>query len=500
MNEQVEIDAVNAAPMMATASMDAGDERLVIVHRTLKRIAKARAQLDLREAEALREAQALQLWKQFGCTSLPDYMVQELGYSSWRTAEDRLRLANALPELPKITEAIQNGELNMSQARELARVATPETEQKWIEKALDLNVRQVEQAVAGHAKGDLPEDPIEPRLVRKTMWLSVRPETEVLFREARRVLEKERGEKLDDDAVLETMCRAVLRASDRRDLSTHVGGERAATPDRPDRSTHVGGERAPERAATPDLSDRPTHAGDVGEPVLAAGEHDGRDDHSRGDHSRERPDPSTRAEGGRFTAAAGAPYRIAVTLCKECKRGWQHGAGSFVEMSPPAVERAMCDAQWIGDLDSPIVERARQDISPATRRKVMQRDQFRCRVPGCHCYTNLDVHHIVHRQQGGTNELSNLLCLCESHHLAHHAGTLVIARNGDDVTFRFEGRNNFTRKAREVATKEALRERGLDRAQVKAIMARTVNTVGDSDLSEPQWLAIALRYVNELAS
>jgi hypothetical protein len=478
MNEHVEIDAVNAATMMATAHVDAGDDRLVIVHRTLKRIAKARAQLDLREAEALREAQTLQLWKQFACTSLADYMVQQLGYSSWRTAEDRLRLANALPELPKITEAIQNGELNMSQARELARVATPETEQKWIEKALDLNVRQVEQAVAWHAKGDLPEDPIDPRLVRKTMWLSIRPETEVLFREARRVLEKERGEKLDDDAVIETMCRAVLRASDRSD-----------------RSTHVGGERAPERAATADRPDQSTHVGDVGEPVLAAGEHDGRDD-----HRRDRPDQSTHVGGGRFTAAAGAAYRIAVMLCKGCRRGWQHGAGSLVEMSPPAVERAMCDAQWIGDLDSPIVERARQDITPATRRKVLQRDQFRCRVPGCHCYTNLDVHHIVHREHGGTHELSNILCLCEAHHLAHHAGTLVIARNGDDVTFRFEGRNNFTRKAREVATKEALRERGLDRTQVKAIMIRTINTVGDSDLSEPQWLAIALRYVNELAS
>ena len=153
MNERVEIgrgDGVAAGVV---------DEKLVMLHRTLKRIAKARAHLDLQEAEALREAQRLQLWKQFGHTSLADYMVQELGYSSHRVAEDRLRLANALPQLPMIEKAIQNGELNMSQARELTRVATKETEQAWIDKTKEMNVRQVEQAVSGHAKGDLPEDP-----------------------------------------------------------------------------------------------------------------------------------------------------------------------------------------------------------------------------------------------------------------------------------------------------------------------------------------------------
>src|SRR3954466_5740258 len=105
------------------------DDKLVALHRTLKRIAKARAHLDLQEAEALREAQRLQLWRQFGHASLADYMVQELGYSPHRVAEGRLRLANALPDLPRLTEALHNGEINFSQARELARVMTPETEQ-----------------------------------------------------------------------------------------------------------------------------------------------------------------------------------------------------------------------------------------------------------------------------------------------------------------------------------------------------------------------------------
>src|SRR6478736_2306365 len=204
MNERVEIGGGGGVGVGVV------DEKLALLHRMLKRIAKARAHLDLQEAEALREAQQLRLWRQFGHASLADYMVQELGYASHRVAEERLRLANALPALPKISEAIQNGELNFSKARELVRVATPETEQAWIGKAQNMNVREVEQAVAGHAKGDLPDDPVDPKLVRKTMWLSVRPETEVMFREAKRAVEKERGERLDEDTVLEALCRSFL--------------------------------------------------------------------------------------------------------------------------------------------------------------------------------------------------------------------------------------------------------------------------------------------------
>ncbi len=521
-----------------------GNERLVLLHSRLKRIAKARAHLDAQEAEALREAQQLQLWKQFGHVSLVDYMVQELGYSSFRVAEDRLRLANALPELPKLTEALKSGEINVSQAREIARVATAETEEKWIEKALDLNVRETEQAVAGHCKGDLPEDPVDPRLVRKTLWLSVRPETEVLFREVRKQLDQERGEKLDEDAVLDALCRTYLHRTERRDgkrtdHATHVGANAGQSSD-PDRdhdqdrasssgdqdqeqsssSTQVVGANAgqdSDRDRDPDQDrgdqdqERPSSSTHVGANAGQNSEHDCDQDRasSSADQDQHRSSSSIRvgatdqdsddAREHMASYSGCAPYRIAVTVCSDCKRGWQHGGGAVEEMTPPAVEAAMCDGQWIGDINSRLVERARQDISPATRRKVLHRDQGRCRVPGCHAHRNLDIHHILHVVNGGTNELLNMLTLCEAHHLAHHAGTLVIERVGEEVTFRREGRNRFTRATREVETKEALRGRGLDRDQVKAIMTRTVTHVGDNDISAGQWIAIALRYAAELA-
>jgi hypothetical protein len=433
--------SVESVGSIGGCSEAGGDqERRVKLHRKLKRIARARALLDTHEAAALREAQRLQLWKQFGYTSLVDYMDRELGYAP-RAALDRLRVANALPELPAIAEAMETGALDFSKARELVRVATPETEQAWIGAVQDKNVREVERVVAGHAKGDLPDDPVDPRLVRKTMWLSVRPETEVLFREARKRLERERGETLDDDAVMEALCRAFLGG-------TGISDETRADAGANEIRAHV--------------DTKETHA---------------------------------------TTSAGAAPYRVAVTICTQCKRGWQHGAGAVEEMTPAAVERAECDAQRIGDVSSGNVERATQTIPPATRRKVLHRDQGRCQVPGCSSHTNLDVHHVVHREHGGTHEMSNLVTLCEAHHLAHHEGTLVISRNAaGGLAFHREGRNRFTRATREHATKQALRQRGFDREQVKTIIARTIHHVGETSLSADQWLAIALRYADDSSS
>jgi hypothetical protein len=476
------------------------DETLVGLHRTLKRIAKARAHLDLQEAEALRQAQQLRLWRNFGHVSLADYMVRELGYASHRVAEERLRLANALPALPEISRAIENGEINFSKARELVRVATPANEQAWLDKAKEMNVREVEQAVAGHARGDLPEDPVDPALVRKTMWLSVRPETEVLFREVKRALNKERGEKLDEDAVVEALCRAYL-------TSARAPAKRTAVAADPASAAPSGDLESVPRGSDPDSvprgSDQRSAArerrvsfiGDPGDPSTQLNIFGEEACGSGLVASSEMCESSATTE---VVVCGAAPYRIAITLCSNCRRGWQHGGGAVEEMTLAAVARAQCDAQWIGDIDQNVVERARQEISPATRRKVMHRDQGRCQVPGCKCFTNLDIHHIKHRSLGGSNHMSNLITLCEGHHLAHHEGILVIERGDGSRCFRWLGKNRFTRIANEVATRKALCERNLGRDLVAEIMGRTISHVGVNDVSVDEWLVIAERYAAQL--
>jgi hypothetical protein len=273
-----------------------------------------------------------------------------------------------------------------------------------------------------------------------------------MFREAKQAVEKERGERLDEDAVLEALCRTFLSGA-------RTSSEAPSVP--------RGTESASDPRGTETASDPRGTESDSWE----AGANDG-----------------------------AAPYRVAVTVCSECNRGWQHGGGAVEEMTPAAVERAQCDAQWIGDLNSMIVERARQEIPPATRRKVLHRDQGRCQVPGCQAHANLDVHHVKHRAHGGTNDLWNLITLCEAHHLCHHEGTLAIERVGGELRFRREGSNAFTRATRIVATREALRERECGREQIAEIMQRTIAHVGANELSEQEWIATAVRYAETLAS
>jgi hypothetical protein len=68
------------------------------------------------------------------------------------------------------------------------------------------------------------------------------------------------------------------------------------------------------------------------------------------------------------------------------------------------------------------------------RRQALERAGYRCEVPGCACRTNLHVHHIQRRSQGGSDELENLAVVCASHHLRHlHGGTMRV-EGADPVT------------------------------------------------------------------
>jgi hypothetical protein len=69
------------------------------------------------------------------------------------------------------------------------------------------------------------------------------------------------------------------------------------------------------------------------------------------------------------------------------------------------------------------------------RRQALERAGYRCEVPGCACRTNLHVHHIQRRSQGGSDELPNLAVACAAHHLRHlHGGTMRV--EGEDPSTR----------------------------------------------------------------
>jgi len=343
------------------------EEECERVHRTLKRIVKARGSLDAQEAAALRDAQRLGLWRRYGYASLPDYMEREMGYSP-RAAIERIRVALAIESLPAIATALDQGALPFSGAREITRVATPETEGVWLKACENKNLREVEELVSGHDRGALPTDPPDPTLQRVVLRFLVKPENKALWRQAQTVVERDGGQRLDDDGLIAAVARRII-------------------------------------------------------------------------------------DGVISQTRAHAPYQIAVTLCPTCKRGTQDGGGITAPMSSAAVERALCDCELIGDPTSAEPTRAKQAIPPTVRRQVLRRDHARCCVPGCRSRINIDIHHIIAREDGGTNDLWNLCCLCEGHHLALHAGTLVITGRAPDLTFTRKADSAFSRVVAKVRAK-----------------------------------------------
>jgi hypothetical protein len=58
-----------------------------------------------------------------------------------------------------------------------------------------LTMREIEKAVAGRKPGDLPGDPPDLELVRHRLRFEVPAETLALFREARRLMRDQAGER-----------------------------------------------------------------------------------------------------------------------------------------------------------------------------------------------------------------------------------------------------------------------------------------------------------------
>jgi len=62
-----------------------------------------------------------------------------------------------------------------------------------------------------------------------------------------------------------------------------------------------------------------------------------------------------------------------------------------------------------------------------TKARVLNRDEYKCQIcKGKHKDSKLEVHHIVYRCQGGSDEAENLITLCHTCHSALHAGRVKV--------------------------------------------------------------------------
>ena len=315
---------------------------------------------------------------------------------NWRTglalgaAREKVRVARALADLPRLSSAMQRGALSYSKVRALTRVATPDNEAELLDFARCATAAHVERLVRAWRRVDRVADAADEHRRHESRHL----ETWV-----------------DDDGMV------VVRGR----LSPEVGAVvRRALEAAADR-LHRDSEDATEVSAGQRRADA---LGLVAESALAA-------DLDRG--------------------TAGERYQVVVHVDEETLTSDEGAGQSALEdadglrISAGTSRRMACDAATLVMRHGPDgqvldVGRKTRTVPPALRRALTARDR-RCRFPGCqvrHC----DAHHVRHWAQGGATKLENLLLLCRVHHRAvHEEGFKVTLRDdGDACFFRPDGR------------------------------------------------------------
>jgi hypothetical protein len=307
---------------------------------------------------------------------------------SWRTgidmgaAREKVRVAKALPALPRLGGALQRGEISYAKVRALTRVATPENEEKMLLLAYTATAAQVERVARAWRRCDRLEAALDTERRHLARAVSIRVDDDgMVILHAR--LTPEQG------AVVQ---RALEAAAER----LYQDSKDAAAPNSITEEVNWAQRRADalgllaECALQTDL-DRGS-AGDRYQVVLHVDAEDVKDD-------------------------AGAVLEL------------EDGG---MRVSAETSRRLSCDAGVVVMREGPDgsvldVGRKTRTVPTPIRRALAARDA-RCRFPGCTA-RRCDAHHITHWVDGGPTSLDNLMLVCRRHHTLLHEGGIAVERN-----------------------------------------------------------------------
>jgi hypothetical protein len=346
-------------------------------------------------------------WHQQGALSCAHWLSWRLGLDPV-TAREKTRVARALGQLPRIDEALRQGTLSYAKVRALTRVATPETEEKLLDVALEATAAQLERICRGYrqataAESDKARD--EERRLTERLLPNGMVRLEVVLH--------------PDEAAL------VLKAVER----AHAEAQAHITPEEPAASaesavrndTSASMKAAPHQAAStarkaPPFPGRVDGLVAVAESFLAHGQASGNGGERFQVFMHVGQDPL--APDGEWTATMDDGTRV----------------------SAEALRRISCDAAVVGATVTPggdvlDLGRRTRTIPPALRRALWLRDRG-CRYPGCSNRIYLHGHHIRHWVHGGETSLRNTILLCSFHHRLVHEGGFTVKVVGEQVVFR----------------------------------------------------------------
>ena len=353
----------------------------------LRRLARLRAGLDFEEGRWLLAALRGGAHIRLGYGSFREYVERLFGYSA-RLVQDKLRVAEALEELPVLARALESGRACWSVLRELTRVATRETEGEWLAAAAGRTARDVEQLVSGHGLGSHPGDPRDEAVRRHVLRFEVTGEVLACVREALAKIRRDAGESLDDDAALLLMARAVLEGPSDDGRSPY---QIAVT-----FCEHC------QRGAMQGNGELVDVGPEVVEMAACDAQHVGRIDVVGAN------------VGARVDAGAATGAQVEVDTDRSVETGSEPHASARADraahMGAPADAHAGAPADVDAYVGAPVevdahvgtsavhgatgLPHAVQSVPPAIRRLVLRRDHGRCVVPGCRHAIYVDLHHL----------------------------------------------------------------------------------------------------------
>ena len=389
----------------------------------------------------IREFDEQEGWSQPGLCSCAHWLNFKCGIGL-NAAREKVRVARALKDLPKISQAFERGELSYSKVRAMTRIADAGNEDYLLNIAHHGTAYHVEQLVSKYRRCRRLQEADDANQQHEERTFSYYFDADgcLIFK----------GRLPPEQGTL--VVKALERAMD-QSFQNEAEDVTAETRD-------------------PIEARRADALGALAETYL-------NDDQNAG------------STGDRYQVVvhvAEATLREDVTA--ETPTGPDVDRAHLEDGPQVAAEtsrRIACDCSTLKVVDNEFGEplsigRKSRSIPPAIRRALRLRDRG-CRFPGCTHKRFVDGHHIKHWADGGETSLDNLVLLCRRHHRLVHEGGYRCERTTD-------GRFEFTAPdARILPESERLPGIVLDQ-DPRQWMHRNMSQLEiDADTCVPKWYA-----------
>jgi hypothetical protein len=147
----------------------------------------------------LEEVETRQLYLKYGFASTVDYARERLGFEERKT-RSLVKMAERFEELPRLEKAFRRGDIPWTKAREVVKVATPETEADWLVRCQTMSNRQLEQEVKRE----------QPPTTKRTLVFVLEGDRLEAWEQAREAVERLAGKTLSDIEAFDLLCAEAL--------------------------------------------------------------------------------------------------------------------------------------------------------------------------------------------------------------------------------------------------------------------------------------------------